>query len=109
MVVTEDMVRGMKTGSVIVDVSIDHGGCFETSRLTNHTRPVFEQFGVIHYGVPNIPSRVSQTASESLSNIMTPILLEAGQRGDGDLFVAGAWTAGGRLLPPRSLDPALSG
>ncbi|MEY3157710.1 MAG: hypothetical protein RLZZ121_763 [Bacteroidota bacterium] len=81
MVVTEDMVRGMKTGSVIVDVSIDHGGCFETSRLTNHTRPVFEQFGVIHYGVPNIPSRVSQTASESLSNIMTPILLEAGQRG----------------------------
>jgi len=81
MVVTEDMVRGMKTGSVIVDVSIDHGGCFETSRLTNHTRPVFEQYGVIHYGVPNITSRVSQTASESLSNIMTPILLEAGQRG----------------------------
>jgi alanine dehydrogenase len=81
MVVTEDMVRGMKTGSVIVDVSIDHGGCFETSRLTNHTRPVFEQYGVIHYGVPNITSRVSQTASESLSNIMTPVLLEAGQRG----------------------------
>ena len=81
MVVTEDMVRSMKSGAVIIDVSIDQGGCFETSRLTNHTQPVFEQFGVVHYGVPNIPSRVSQTASESLSNILTPILLEAGQRG----------------------------
>ena len=79
MVVTEAMVMGMKAGAVIVDVSIDQGGCFETSRLTNHTQPVYEQHGVVHYGVPNIPSRVSQTASESLSNILTPILLEAGQ------------------------------
>jgi alanine dehydrogenase len=81
MIVTEDMVKGMKPGAIIIDVSIDQGGCFESSRLTNHTQPVFEQHGVVHYGVPNIPSRVSQTASESLSNILTPILLEAGQRG----------------------------
>ncbi|MFM8838809.1 MAG: alanine dehydrogenase, partial [Bacteroidota bacterium] len=87
MVVTEAMVMGMKAGAVIVDVSIDQGGCFETSRLTNHTQPVFEQHGVVHYGVPNIPSRVSQTASESLSNILTPILLEAGQRGGAEALL----------------------
>jgi len=87
MVVTEAMVMGMKAGAVIVDVSIDQGGCFETSRLTNHTQPVYEQHGVVHYGVPNIPSRVSQTASESLSNILTPILLEAGQRGGAEALL----------------------
>lgn len=71
-VVTEEMVQHMKEGSVIVDVSIDQGGCFETSRVTNHKEPTFNQFGVVHYGVPNIASRVSRTASFALSNIFSP-------------------------------------
>lgn len=80
-VVTEDMVSEMKVGSVIVDVSIDQGGCFETSRVTNHTNPVFRKHGVIHYCVPNIASRVSRTASYALSTIFAPILLNIGEEG----------------------------
>jgi alanine dehydrogenase len=80
-VVSEDVVRGMKNGSVIVDVSIDQGGCFETSRITNHNESTFVEHGVIHYCVPNIASRVSRTASFALSNIFSPILLEMGDQG----------------------------
>lgn len=80
-VVTEEMVQNMKAGSVIVDVSIDQGGCFETSELTDHDKPVFTKYDVIHYCVPNIPSRVSRTASFSLSNILAPALLEIGEKG----------------------------
>ncbi|MDD5570250.1 MAG: alanine dehydrogenase [Bacteroidales bacterium] len=80
-VVTEDMVKEMKFGSVIVDVSIDKGGCFETSRTTNHSEPVFEKYDVIHYCVPNIPSRVSRTASYALSNFLTPIILNVAEEG----------------------------
>lgn len=80
-VVTEDMVENMKEGSVIVDVSIDQGGCFETSRVTSHEKPTFVQHGVVHYCVPNIPSRVSRTASFALSNIFSPILLDMGDKG----------------------------
>lgn len=81
IVVTEEMVTEMRVGSVIVDVSIDQGGCFETSKVTNHTQPVFRKHGVIHYCVPNIASRVSRTASTALSNIFTPMLLTAGEQG----------------------------
>ncbi len=80
-VVTELMVQEMKSGSVIVDVSIDQGGCFETSRVTNHDDPTFVQHGVTHYCVPNIASRVSRTASFAISNIFSPLLLEMGERG----------------------------
>ena len=80
-VVTEEMVMEMKPGSVIVDVSIDQGGCFETSEVTNHTNPIFEKHGVIHYCVPNIPSRVARTASYALSNIFAPILVDIGDYG----------------------------
>lgn len=80
-VVTEEMVESMKEGSVIVDVSIDQGGCFETSRVTSHDNPTFVSHGVIHYCVPNIPSRVSRTASFALSNIFAPILLDMGDKG----------------------------
>ena len=86
-VVTEDMIESMKTGSVVVDVSIDQGGCFETSRVTNHIEPTFEKHGVVHYCVPNIASRVSRTASFALSNIFSPLLLEMGKHGgSGDLI-----------------------
>lgn len=80
-IVTEAMVSEMKYGSVIIDISIDQGGCFETSRVTNHTSPVFRSHGVIHYCVPNIPSRVSRTASYALSNVLTPILVNIGEEG----------------------------
>lgn len=79
MVVTDAMVTKMKEGSVIIDVSIDQGGCFETSEITNHLKPTFTKYGVIHYCVPNIASKVARTASVAVSNILTPLLLKAGQ------------------------------
>ncbi|MBI3143047.1 MAG: alanine dehydrogenase [Bacteroidetes bacterium] len=81
VLVTEEMVMGMKPGSVIVDVSIDHGGCVETSEVTNHQSPVFEKHGVIHYCVTNIPSRVGRTASYALSNVYASFLLDIGRAG----------------------------
>jgi alanine dehydrogenase len=81
ILVSESMVEFMKKGSVIVDVSIDTGGCFETSEVTTHNNPTFVKHGVIHYGVPNIASRYSKTASISISNIMVPYLLEMGEFG----------------------------
>ncbi len=79
MVVTEEMVQNMKAGSVIVDVSIDRGGCFETSRVTSHEDPVYKKYDVIHYCVPNIPSGVARTASRAISNVLMPIALECGE------------------------------
>ena len=81
VLVNEAMVELMKQGSVIVDVSIDMGGCFETSELTTHDHPTFEKHGVIHYCVPNIPARYSRTSSVSLSNIFTPFLLQIAEAG----------------------------
>lgn len=79
IMVTEEMVSKMKEGAVIVDISIDQGGCFETSQLTTHAKPTFVKHGVIHYCVPNIASKVSRTSSVAVSNIITPLLLKAGQ------------------------------
>jgi alanine dehydrogenase len=87
-VVTETMIESMKTGSVVVDVSIDQGGCFETSRVTNHIEPTFVKYGVVHYCVPNIASRVSRTASFALSNIFSPLLLEMGKHGGSSDLIA---------------------
>jgi alanine dehydrogenase len=83
-VVTNEMVEQMKEGSVVVDVSIDQGGCFETSKVTNHNDPTFSKYGVVHYCVPNIASRVSRTASFALSNIFSPLLLDIGEKGSID-------------------------
>ncbi len=81
VIVTQTMVEHMKKGSVIIDVSIDMGGCFETSEITSHDKPVINKFGVFHYGVPNIPARYPRTASVSISNIFTPYLLKIGEDG----------------------------
>ena len=81
VIVTETMVEHMKKGAVIVDVSIDTGGCFETSEVTTHEKPTFVKNGVLHYCVPNIPSRYSKTASLSISNILTPYLLQIAEDG----------------------------
>jgi alanine dehydrogenase len=77
IVVSEDIVRRMKPGSVIVDVSIDQGGCFETSEATSHEHPTFVRHGVVHYCVPNMPARVARTASEAISNILTSLILKS--------------------------------
>jgi alanine dehydrogenase len=81
IVVTDEMVSQMRPGSVIVDVSIDRGGCFETSEITSHEQPVVKKYGVIHYCVPNIPSGFARTASQAVSNVLMPLLLEIGDEG----------------------------
>ncbi|MDR3679010.1 MAG: alanine dehydrogenase [Flavipsychrobacter sp.] len=81
VVVTDAMVSHMKAGSVIVDVSIDRGGVFETSRLTSHENPTFKKYEVIHYCVPNIASAVSRTASRAISNVLMPILQQCADTG----------------------------
>src|SRR5690554_2028267 len=80
-IISEDTVSKMKPNSVLIDVSIDQGGCFETSRITTHDEPVFRKYDVIHYCVPNIASRVARTATYALTNIFTPILLQIGDCG----------------------------
>ena len=81
IVVSEEMVSMMRPGSVIVDVSIDRGGCFETSEVTSHESPVIKKFDVIHYGVPNIPSGFARTASQAISNVLMPLLLKISDEG----------------------------
>lgn len=81
VIVSERMVEAMKNGAVIIDVSIDMGGCFETSEVTTHAQPTYKKHGVTHYCVPNIPARFARTASVSLSNIFTPYLIEIAEQG----------------------------
>ncbi len=81
IMVTQAMVEQMKDGALIVDVGIDRGGCFETSKVTTHSNPTFDVHGVTHYCVPNIPSRYARTASVSISNIFTPYLLNIAEEG----------------------------
>ena len=91
-VVTENMVMKMPQNSIIIDVSIDQGGCFETSQITNHKNPIYKKHDVLHYCVPNIPSRVARTATTALSNIFTPILLQIGKYGGvEDLMFTKEW------------------
>ncbi len=87
IVATEEMVANMRPGSVIIDVSIDRGGCFETSEITSHEKPVFKKYDIIHYCVPNIPSGFARTASQAISNVLMPLLIEAGDNGGFDNLV----------------------
>ncbi len=81
IVVSEEMVSQMRPGTVIVDVSIDRGGCFETSEVTTHEKPTISKYQVIHYCVPNIPSGFARTASQAISNVLMPLLLETADEG----------------------------
>lgn len=87
IVVTEAMVSNMRPGTVIVDVSIDRGGCFETSEVTTHDKPTFRKYDVIHYCVPNIPSGFARTASQAISNVLMPLMLETADEGGIDNIV----------------------
>ena len=78
VLVTEEMVTGMRPGAVIVDAMIDQGGCVETSRPTTHSHPTFRVHDVIHYCVPNMPSNAARTATYSLSNVLVPYILSIG-------------------------------
>jgi alanine dehydrogenase len=91
-VVTEEMVQQMKPNSIVIDVSIDQGGCFATSKMTTHKYPVYRHSDIIHYCVPNIPSRVARTASVALSNIFLPFLLNTGTVGGiEEMIYANRW------------------
>ena len=105
VVVSEEMVAAMRQGSIIIDVAIDRGGCFETSELTSHENPTFVKHGVIHYCVPNISARVARTSSMALSNIFAPIMLKVGNSGsvksaisESSGFRHGAYIFGGVLV-----------
>lgn len=80
-VISEEMVSQMKPDSLIIDLSIDQGGCVATSEITTHAKPVFKKYDVIHYCVPNVASRVAHTATTALSNIFTPTILRAEEEG----------------------------
>jgi len=80
-VVSEEMVKSMRPDSLIIDLSIDQGGCIETSETTSLNRPVFRKYDIIHYCVPNVASRVATTATTALSNIFTPTILRAAEEG----------------------------
>ena len=81
MLITEDMVSSMRPGSVIVDTVIDQGGCVETSRPTTPSKPTFVTHDVVHYCVPNMPSNAARTATDALTNVLVPYLLEIGEAG----------------------------
>lgn len=101
-VVTEDMVRGMQPGSVIIDVSIDQGGCVETSRPTSHSEPVFEQHGVTHYCVTNMPGAYPRTSTLALTAATLPYVLRLAENPvqalmEDEGFAKGVNTYGGRV------------
>ncbi|MEO1621968.1 MAG: alanine dehydrogenase [Cyanobacteria bacterium J06632_3] len=88
--VTKDMVQSMRTGSVIVDVAVDQGGCIETLRVTSHSEPVYTELGVVHYGVPNMPGAVPWTATQALNNSTLPYVMRLADEGMGALKQADA-------------------
>jgi len=103
--VSEDLVKTMKAGAIIIDMSVDQGGCFETSECRTLQNPVFEKHGIIHYCVPNISARVARTSSMALSNIFAPIILKIGKSGSVNSAIAessgfrhGAYIYGGVLV-----------
>ena len=103
--ISEDLVKTMKPGAVIIDMSVDQGGCFETSECRTLQNPVYERHGVIHYCVPNISARVARTSSMALSNIFAPIMLKVGNSGsvksaisESSGFRHGAYIFGGVLV-----------
>ena len=102
-VVTEDMVRGMKPGAVIVDIAVDQGGCVETIRETTHADPVYELHGVLHYGVSNVPAAVPNTSTYALTNATLPYIVEVAEWGPLEAtsrdkaLLAGVNTAAGQV------------
>ena len=105
--VTETMIRGMKSGSVAIDVSIDQGGCFETSRPTSIPEPTFCYHDVVHFAVPNMCANVARTATYALTHASLPYVVEIASQGlsracaDDRGLIRGVVTTGGRCLHPK--------
>jgi alanine dehydrogenase len=104
ILVPEALVKSMTPGSVIIDVAVDQGGCVETLRPTSHTEPVYTKYGILHYGVPNMPGAVPWTATQALNQSIWPYLLDLAERGRAALqpdtpLGRGVNTQGGRLIP----------
>ncbi|MBX2957349.1 MAG: alanine dehydrogenase [Cyclobacteriaceae bacterium] len=104
IIITDEMVSKMRSDSLIIDLSIDQGGCVETSEITTLKKPVFRKYDVIHYCVPNVASRVAHTATTALSNIFTPTILRAAEEGgveqmiySSTWFMKGVYTFKGSL------------
>jgi len=109
-VVTREMVKRMKSGAVIVDVAVDQGGCVETSRATSHSDPTYLQYGIVHYGVPNIPAAVPRTSTHALTNATLPWALELADKGLAGAFKAHpALARGVNIARGRLVHPAVAG
>jgi alanine dehydrogenase len=109
IVVTREMVRSMKPRSIVMDISIDQGGCIETSRPTTHRDPTFVEEGVIHYCVPNMTSIVARTATHALNNATWPFIMEIAQHGlDAALTKMSALKRGVATHKGHVVNPALA-
>lgn len=103
MLVTEEMVKKMRYGSVIVDVAVDQGGCIETSKVTSHENPIHVKHDVLHYGVANMPGSVPNTSTSALCNATMPYLIKLADKGMSALnedpgFAKGLNISGGKML-----------
>lgn len=112
VVVSEDMVKTMKPGAVIVDVAVDQGGCIETTRETTHSQPTYVQHGVVHYAVGNMPGAVPHTSTYALTNATLPYVLEVASKGPrgavtGDESVSHGLNAAGGVVTNPSVADAL--
>jgi alanine dehydrogenase len=110
VVVTEDMVRNMKDGALIVDIAVDQGGCVETTHETTHAEPVYERHGVLHYAVGNMPGAVPATSTYALTNATLPYAVALATAGVEDAvaedpeLAGGVNTAGGTVTNPAVAD-----
>jgi alanine dehydrogenase len=105
--VSREMISSMKTGSVIVDVAVDQGGCIETLRPTSHTNPTYVEEGVVHYGVPNMPGSVPWTATQALNNSTFPYVLKLANQGVQALETDSALAKGLNVQQHRLVHPAV--
>ena len=107
--VTSDMIKTMKNGAVVVDVAVDQGGCIETIKPTTHTKPVYIKYGVVHYGVANMPGAVARTSTYALTNATLPYAVEIANRG-WEEAAKGSWTVwtGVNMLAGSITDEAVA-
>nr|1PJB_A Chain A, L-alanine Dehydrogenase [Phormidium lapideum]1PJC_A Chain A, PROTEIN (L-ALANINE DEHYDROGENASE) [Phormidium lapideum]1SAY_A Chain A, L-ALANINE DEHYDROGENASE [Phormidium lapideum]BAA24455.1 alanine dehydrogenase [Phormidium lapideum] len=107
ILVPASLVEQMRTGSVIVDVAVDQGGCVETLHPTSHTQPTYEVFGVVHYGVPNMPGAVPWTATQALNNSTLPYVVKLANQGLKALETDDALAKGLNVQAHRLVHPAV--
>ena len=107
VLVTRNLVKKMRSGSVIIDVAVDQGGCIETLQPTSHTHPTYVEEGVVHYGVPNMPGAVPWTATQALNNSTLPYVLQLANLGMKALEVNPALASGVNVQNHRLIHPAV--